>query len=418
VSHWDFIVADRLGNELGELTGAKDRKVALPLSRIVTGSFTVDTSNNWTNILRELDQNMVKAYRNGVLMGQGPVITTQKVRSSGSQGSGSSMAVNWASIGWHLGIRLIEESKHTKGIEYGKPEESGWEDAGQMAVRIINGLNQSPLLPDHAGGANPNGITIPSTAGPVHPAPANVLANAEKAGIIPYSDTGVRVGTVLPCQATNVGPWYYQNALGGISLIASTLSGFDWEIAPVEPYKDNIGMVFGLFNCQPSFGATKADVVFEYGVGKNNVGEFTELLDATGLLNRAYATPTGFPENATERTIMEYDWLSMEDRGNVYEDLIPSDAISEELRNRLLQNHVLVRGAPKSVITFKPTNDTTLGVMPEFGAEFELGDLVHFHAKEFGVETFDGLVRVYEADFEIDDLGNETMTPILIEQQT
>jgi hypothetical protein len=323
------------------------------------------------------------------------------------------MAVNWAGIGWRLGTRLIEESKSSKGVEYGKPAEPM--DVGQMIVKIINGLNNAPLIPNIPS----NGLKAPYNV--VDPAPPAIVSSTAP---LPQGDTGIRVGTVGTCPKSSVGPWFYQNALGGISLIASTFSGFDWEIEPVEPYKDALGTVFGLFNCaqghahpEDAFGKYRPDVVFEYGDGKNNVAEWTELIDATGLLNRAFAAP-GLSNTESEEVVMQYDWQGMADRNCVYEDSVPSSVVTTDLRNALLQEQVIVRRYPRSVITFKPTADPQTSVMPEYGTEWGLGDIFRFRAVEYGVETFNGLCRVYEAEFQIDDSGNELVTPILVEQET
>lgn len=402
---WEFLLADNAGNVTAELTKIRERKVQMPLSRVVMGSFIMDASDPLVNTVRQTDLCFVKAYRDNVLMGQGPVINTQKVRSS----SASSMTVNWGGIGWRLGIRLIEESKKPTGIEYGKPAEAEWEDMGQMAIKIINGLNVATV-----GGEGVNGIVTKNIINPYGPAPAGPISGI----ILPQANTGIRVGTILPCARTNVGPWFYQNALQGISLLASPLSGFDWEIEPVEPFSDSIGLVFGTFNCQPNIGSTREDVAFEWGDGKHNVAEFTELIDGSGLLNRAYSTPEGFPENAKDPTLEFYDYVAMLERGTIYEDIIPSDAVTEELRNRLLQNQISVRKNPKAVITFKPTNDRAPGVLPTFRQDYNLGDIVIFRSVEYGVTTFEGLVRIYEVDFEIDDVGDETATPVLLRQET
>jgi hypothetical protein len=410
VQKWQFLVADNRGNVLGELNQAKERKVNLPMGRITNGSLVVDVSNPWANTLRKGDVTFIKAYRTNSLgtkklMGYGPVINTQKTRASGAGSQVSSLVVNWAGIAWRVERRLIEASKTAKGLEYGTPEAPI--ETGQIAVKIIEDLNNGKLETGVG-----TGILHPYNV--EHPI---LLETGLPIGPLPQADTGIRIGNIGPTPTSTVGPWYFQNALSGISLVASTFSGFDWEVEPVEAYVDSLGIVFGKLNLAAAFGSHRADVVWEYGTGKNNVREFTELIDSSGNLNRAYSEPTGFPENATEEVIMQYDWNAIRERNYIYDDIIPSDIVAQDLRNELLKEHVNVRKQPKTVITFKPTSAYEPGVIPEFGTEYGLGDIFTFRSVEYGQETFNGLVRMYEAQFEIDENGNETITPILISQE-
>lgn len=384
-----FIVTDRDGTEIGEITDANPRQVVIPLNRVPTGSITVNTFNPLVRPLRQVDQMLVKFYRNDQLLAIGPGVPGyQKSVQPGSAGS-RTMMVNFAGVGWRLGARLIEASKSSTGVSYGTP--SSMMDRGQMAISIINGLNTAPPPP----GVNASCM-----------------------------DTGIRIGSVPPTSSTAVGPWYYQNALQSISSLSGTLDGFDWQIAPTEPYHDSLGVQLGTFNCAVALGSTKSNVVWEYGDGKNNVAAFTEQQDFTGACNRIYSMPTGFPnvDSSVQPPVsvltQTADPSFINLRGTIYEDVIQDDLVVDDLRNRLMAQNLNVRRLPKTIITFQPIASADPGVVPQYGVDYVEGDIFQFRAVEYGEETINGLFRCYGVTLDYSASGQETVTPLLVSQDT
>lgn len=377
---WSAVASDSKGSSIGELQQASARKVRFPLDGSRTFSFTVRRDNPLINALRQCDLTLMHVYDDApgvpTLRFIGPVIGYQKQ----SQDGGGSLAVNCADVGWRVGHRIIEASKSKQGVSYPANASSGGTmDRGLMCASIVNGLNA-----------------------------------ADYTGLPGSGDTGLRIGTVTPSSSTGVGPVYFKNALQQISDLSATLDGFDWQMLPVEPTQDATGLQIGTFNCGPTLGTQRPNTVFEYGDGKLNVASFTETGDAAGLLNRAYNLPPGFPDNALQDVLTQGDAAAISSRGNVYEDVVQGDYVVDDMRNRLLQEHIAIRKVPRTVITFQPARDLAPGVVPVYGVDYAEGDVVQFRAVEEGVETVNGLFRVYVVEMSIDEEGNATPAVTLL----
>jgi hypothetical protein len=380
---WEHIVCDRYGTPLGEIENALVRTTNRPLGRVVTGSITLETRNPMVPYLRLADQTYIKVYRNGVLMGVGPCVPGYQKQVMESQ---KTCVFNWTGAGgWQLAHRAIEASKTNSGVSYGTPG-GPLMDRGAMAVSIINGLNSA---------TPPTGVPLTSM------------------------DTTIRIGSVPTTSSTAVGPWYYKNALQGISELAATLDGFDWSLDAQEPVIDGSGVAWCRFNCALAYGALKPDAVWEYGDGKLNVSQFTESTDYTGALIRAYSLPPAFPNDAAQSVLSYTDPAAATNVGSLYEDVVPSDFTVDDMRMRLLQESVRVRKTPKLVVEFTPTVDPNVpGYIPQYGADFVEGDIMQFRAVEYDQETINALFRCYGVTFSVDQEGNETMVPTLISQDT
>jgi hypothetical protein len=379
--HWDFIIGDRFGNPLAELTNATAREVYLPLSRIATGNFTVQTNNPNVNLLRSMDQVTIKTYRDGILMTNGPCVPSYNKSVSATS---RTVQFNFASAGWRLARRIIPSSKSVAGVTYPadlatNPNDTT--DIGAMAVAMINDCNTEVL---------PAGVTVMA------------------------SDTGVRIGVVGVMGNTSVGPWNYKNALQGISDVSALLNGFDWLIEPTEALQDELGVQFGLFNAQLALGQIRPNVWFEYGDGKANVSAFTEVGDVSAVGNRFYSLPSGFPGSPATDVITDLNVSAINNSGVIYEDTLSNDLTTVAAQQQLVDENLLIRAFPRIVITFQPTVDQTPGVIPQYGTDFFLGDAVGFRAVEYGNETVNGYFRLYACKFDIDDQGNEIMTPTLL----
>lgn len=385
------MLTDNQGEPLAELRNAHSRNLYLPLGRINTGSFVIDNLNPYVKLCQQIDLTFVKAYRETgelgkVLMSNGPLVPAYQKSVSDSQ---RQITVNFAGIGWRLARRIIEETKSVAGYTFGWPSPM---DRGAMVAQIINSLNNAPV-PDSR---------IPQA----------------------FMDTGIRVGSIvggLPAQYTTVGPWNYQNALQGILEICSTLDAPEWVIVPIEALNDGgPGVVFGELAIQPTFGGVRPNCVWEYGDGKHNVVSFNQTGDGTVLMNRGYSLPSGFPSSTTDTSgagvLSNYDLASILGRRVLYEDIVTADLTTSVTRQAIIDQALSIQKQPKIVITFQPSVDETPGVVPQYGVDYGLGDVVQFRAVENGVETVNALFRIYGITFAIDDEGLETPTPVLISQ--
>jgi hypothetical protein len=137
-----------------------------------------------------------------------------------------------------------------------------------------------------------------------------------------------------------------------------------------------------------------------------------------GLLNAGYSLPAGFPDTAQGQVQPDSDTTSIALWGR-HEAVVLSDLTVDDLRRKLVQEHVRVRAQPRQVITFTPVREDTEGgtPVPKFKQDYDLGDIVIFRAAnaETGTVRLDGAFRVYGVDLQIDDQGAEQPTLSLVE---
>jgi hypothetical protein len=232
-----------------------------------------------------------------------------------------------------------------------------------------------------------------------------------------------------------VGPWRYKPAGEVFDDVTGTLDSPEWEIVPIEPTKDALGVAMGNLNVVPAIGTVRPDVVFAFGTSPSNVESWTDTGDASTLANRAYNLPPGYPDNAdVNATVVTWDdAASITDRG-LYEAMVSADVQTKDLRQKLVQQHIAVRKVPRRIITFQPiAEDSSLAIeqrrVPRLFADYIVGDVIRFRAVEKfpvtdtsgtvigtqDVPTVDLLMRVYAAQLDLDDNGVATTTLTLQE---
>lgn len=355
---WSFVLTDLHGVSLGEIRNASGRKASIPLNRMDGGSFTVRLDNRRAEEILSGDC-LVKAYETvggvHVLRTLGEIVTAEEVVDENGEGS---IAVVFGGALFRLAKRLI--GKSTTGYSQG-----------------------TALAPVDRG-------TIMST-----------LINAVNA----EADTGIRIGIIGASSSTFVGPWYYMPVSDRIVELAVALDGPDFEFVPNEPLADVGGVALWTFNTYAAKGSTQPNAIFEFGTGKKNVKSYNRPVTKDGLMNFGYQLPPNFPDNATQTVLSESDGASIAARGR-YEDVVPSDLVVDELRQKLLQAHVRVRRAPRQVISFVPHTHNA----PQYGVDYSVGDVVHFRAVRGEEVRIDALFRVYGVDFDIDDNGGAQTT--------
>lgn len=391
---WTFVLTDRAGAPLGELRDATARALRLPLNRLPTLSFTVRVDNPMAEHLVKQDLTLVKGYDDSTgtktLRFIGPVVSSEKSRGR----EGGSVAVTAAGPAWRLGHRLL--GKNPAGATFGTAVSTI--DRGEIAGQILDALN------------NGNASTVHTDA----------------------ADTGIRRGTITASALSYAGPWRYKQADEAISELSAALDGFDWEIAPVEPTADTIGVQIGSLNAAPILGQTQTNSVFEFGTGRHNVEDWRDIGDSSGLANRGHNLPPGFPDNATQQVVTSDDTVSIGERG-LHETVIPGDLVVDTLRQQLVTEHIRIRKVPRRVITFSPiAEDSTAPAserrVPVLFVDYNVGDIVPFRAVErfaardaagavtnyTEVKTVDALFRIYAIDLRIDDAGVATAVPTLV----
>lgn len=388
---WSILLRNRAGTNLSELRNATARSFRFPLNRTPTGSFTIQADNAAASLFTDVDKLIVAVYDDSTgtktLRMQGPVVGYQKQRQSGS----GSIAVTFAGLQWRLDHRLI--GKNVAGATFGT-NATALLDRGEIMGRIIDALN--------AGEAT------------------NVWTDA--------GDTGIRRGTITASAGTYVDGWRYKLAGEAFSDLTGTLDSPDWQVSPVEPYNDGVGVVLGTLNVSPVLGVLQPNVVFEFGTGRGNVEQWVESADATGIANRAISLPSGYPDNAVDTPTSWDDAAAITDRG-LFEAVVGTDLVSNELRTRLVQDAVTVRKVPRRIISFTPVAEDSAATIenrrvPRLFADYSVGDTVVFRAIERfpvydtagtvvgtnEVPTTNLLLRVFVAQVDLDDNGVASTT--------
>lgn len=394
---FSLILRNLAGANIAEVRNASQRSYRWPLDRTPTGAFQIDATHPLATRMLDVDKNVLALYDDStgsrVLRMQGPVIGYEKTRNA----QGGTIAVTFAGVQWRLDHRLI--GKNATGATFGTTSLSLL-DRGEIMGRIIDALN--------AGEAS------------------NIFTD--------LGDTGIRRGTITASSATYVKDWRYKPAGEALAELAGTLDGPDWQIRPVEPVTDAYGVQLGALDVSSLIGGTQSNVAFEFGTGRHNVADWKDIGDASTLCNDATSLPSGFPDNATEIVRTWTDATSITERLR-HEAVVPGDVITQDLRDKLIQDAVAIRKVPRRIISFTPVaEDSSAAIeerrVPRLFADYGIGDTVRFRAVErfpvfdtdgtvidtLEVPTVDLLMRVYAAQVDLDDGGVATTGLTLVSE--
>jgi hypothetical protein len=359
---WRFIVTDRSGVAFGELTGAAyDRKLRLALNGVATGSFRTRMDHPLNEALLDAGATMVKVYDGETLRCVGPIVSFDEAGGVG----GGTIAYTFADGGWRWAKRHIGKDL-TGAAPYKNPSTgAGSVDSGQIAKDLID------------------------------------LINAE-------SPTGIEVGaSYLTGIGNRVGPWQFKPLLEAIADLSGPIDGFDWQITPKEPAAG----IIGTFNCYPAIGIAASNAVFEFGMGRENVESWKRIGNADSLMNIGYALPPSYPDVSQGKVQVsgapDPDSLA---RYGLLEDVVPTDFAPDDMRLRVIQEHVRIRRAPRQTVSFEPM----IGNAPVYGSDYSIGDVFPFRAAEVvdGEKQvrIDALLRLYAIEWNIDNNGQAKAT--------
>jgi hypothetical protein len=393
---WDLVLCDRNGTALGQILNARGRTLRFSLRGTPTLQFSVSSSHALAPYMLQTDQMLVKAYENSTgdrkLRFIGPITSYERVRESAA-GTFSIVATG---VRWRLDYRMIGQGLN--GATFGTTPII-LRDRGDMMGTMIDALNRGDT--------------------------SAILCEA--------NDTGIRRGSIYESSKTYVGPWLWKVAGTVLTELSSSLDSPDWEIEPVEPLADSLGVQIGRLNVQPVIGLYAPQAAWEYGTGKHNVKTFRDVGDAGSGANRVVAPPPGYPDQTVGEVQVAFDSESQESRG-LLEALVDSDLADNNLRKELAEQHILVRKMPRRIISFSPIPEETATEserrVPRLFAEFKIGDFVPFRAIEpievldeegniAGYEdriVVDATFRVYGATVNIDDNGVSMVDLTLVEE--
>lgn len=366
MADWRYIVTDLAGVELIELWNARGTNHAAPLNGVRTVTGSIDLEHPAADLLAadapaEQLRLLLKAYRNGERFLVGPF--TDAEETAGPDGVGSVSFTAASPLARLLG-RLI--GKSTAGYGDGTPLAT--KDLGQIARGLIE------------------------------------AANAER-------DTGVRIGAIGASSSSYLERVYFKRIAELIAELGpGNLGGYDFDLEPVEPVADGLGVKLATFNTYGSKGQHRPNVVLEYGTGKRNVQSYRRPISGSGRVTRAYSLAVGFPDAIAEGDTPVVSTIAndAEGAGERFEDVVGNGDLGVvDLRQRQTAEHVAIRKHPRNQWLVTPAPATEY----EYGVDFEEGDtitarIVNPHT---GRVRLNGIVRIYGVELARDDMGRETL---------
>lgn len=356
---WQFILTDLMGVTLGELHGASDRTVTIPLSRLTTASFKVPMWHPLGEVLTS-QECLLQCWRTDVtsnkrLVFNGPIRGTQEVTDNTTQ----TIAATANGPFIRVGSRYVGMSK--AGIKF---PADGVRDLGLVAHDILDTINGQEF-------------------------------------------TGISKGTWTASVSGSTGQLFVKNAAEAISEVASGLNSFEYTVRPTAPAA--VGGLggwpqIGLLDVAPFIGGTsRPDAIYEYGTPRANVSGYERAISREGMATRGWISVNGWPDSTTQELLSKTDAAAQTVRG-LYETIVPDNGVLDDtLRQSIVDYHVSVRKQPRETVTFKiPSN-----ARPSALTDYEVGDFVRARAVVRGTTRFDAMFRVWGVTFNIDSNGNE-----------
>lgn len=363
--NWTSVLTDLAGNVLGELTQADARHVVLPLSRNPTASCVIETANHplASYFFDPTFDGLMKVYRDGTLLFNGPVITSDD-QPADNQGNTGNQTTTITAAGplWRLGYRLAG----TTSAGYSLGTAVSPFDLGFIAQQLL------------------------------------ALGNSQ-------GYTGISTGLYTATVSGAVGPFYMQPIDAAIVALATGVSTFEFQISPTEP--TNVGQAWpqiGALDISPLFGGVKANAIFEHGAGQANIASYGHTIDRTGMCNDGFIQQ---PAATDHSGIIEFtDSTSVTARGE-FMALIDDGGVQwDSVRNQLVQENVKVRKQARRVLNITLVPNCS----PVALVDFVVGDQVRARISLNGNSVLDVSLRIWGITFDVDKLGNETVTLQLI----
>lgn len=368
-SKWTFVLTDMNGIAIGEFTDIYERKYIANLSKPSTGSFVIRRDNPMLGYLFAEDEDMLlQIYQDETLRMFGPIVTSNFTM---NENQPPTVAVTASDVSWRLGNRKYFGSFANIAL-------SG--DKAFMAEQVIAAVNA----------VGKTGI---------------VLTGTELSG-----STG----------AYTLEPW--KSSLVAIQELGQGLDGFDWYIEPIKPEASGTNFLpnIGKFQAAAVVGSEKPSVTFEYGTGRRNIRAMNYLRDqstrANVDINISAEGTEATPVNPTP-VIIKHDPTNWERYGR-YEDLVELAGVNNvSLREQYTQEALNIRKNPRRILSMTSDINDGTGRVPQFGTDYWLGDTVIARAMVNNFQLFDGLVRVYSVEVNINNAGTATYIPILIQEE-
>lgn len=429
---------DRTSNVMDQLTDINQEPAnLLPATNIVTdftANVTASTSSfgNWTGTNVFWGGTFTIGASSGKLNISGTAGTAAgtKLLLVSTPGTGSSMISVVPGTVYALKAEVIAQSAALKAANVSGTggvylqinwytNTTGTASATGATSQAVQNVTESATSTLYAAAAAPSDanyaqVSIVISTTQATPSAADAVGyNVDNVNFGPAPQTGILSGTPTGFSSDTFagGPWYYKPFMEFVQEAGLTLGGFDFWQAPLDPVNNSGNS--GTLTVDPyttvdgvrrSFkGQARANAIFEYGTGRQNVTEYRFTLSGDGLINVAYALPPGFPSGGGAGTVSKADSTGTT-RQRLREEVVSSDLQTNEARSAIATAHASVRQRYKRVLTFTPQVEDGSRT-PRFGLDYEIGDTVTARVKDQGSLLIDTTVRVYGADIEIDAQG-------------
>jgi hypothetical protein len=363
MSQWAWVLTGNDFRPVGEVLNTYDLACAFPLSKLDTASFRVRVDNPLADQLLTC-KGYLKGYRGGVLRYMGPVISAEE----NVERDNGSVAVNSVGAGWIFSKRF----------------------AGKSAAGDV-----STTATDRA-------VRFTSLLG---------TCNTE-------NDTHIQVLAASAASSVIYSTGAYKKLTTCLQELSAGADGFDWRVLPIDNFDNGVvmGSKIGNFVAQPLIGSPHANAVFEHGIEtRHNIASYRRTVTREDQANKIFHNAAPGPDAPGYPTVSALDTDSISDWG-LLEDLADADLLDLTLRTQLVGEHRDIRKQPRQRVDFTPIASFDPAMVPQFGVDFDVGDVVPARAIRGGVTRWAGEFRVWGVSFTVDINGVEQMTVSLVDE--
>lgn len=371
---WSFEVTNKNFVSQGEFVNVRDSKVDIQLNKLRTAGLKIRLDNTLAPFIAlncSLEPLYIKAYRNGILLFNGPIQTVQEANDN----QNAFLQINASGPEMIFTQRLLRS-----GLIYCTDAGIKTPSGTQRAVQFKEMLKSN----EEQGAENRGQLHIDYTTGPI-----------ESANIESYEAPSYKLLSEILTEMYN------------------QAAGFDWVVYPQETTEFGPKGKIGRLVIQNTIHTEKPNAAFEWGGGRNNIAGFSRTVDISSLLNLGWNISSAGPNATGAPTIYKYEETPYAETWNIREGMVSINAQNIDLRQQITTETTQVRRLPKQTVVFQPVADVTGGEgtrVPVFGSDYNIGDSVKAKIMYEGATHLTGLSRVWGVGFAVDENGKETQT--------
>lgn len=207
--------------------------------------------------------------------------------------------------------------------------------------------------------------------------------------------TYITAGNADACVARTV-TYLWKPFLDMLNELGAIEGSYEWGLRYVDA--DPTPAVY--LDLLAQWGADRThDVFLEYGTGKRNCRAYSRARTLDVHATRIWGLGSG-----STQAVVAYDEAAEALYKQRREAVVPFNEITlPSLLTALTSAQLLLRKDPREIVTVTPFPKTA----PKYGVDYSVGDLVSLRAVIRGQTRVDGAARVWSADIQIDELGNE-----------